>query len=559
MRGTNGRVRPAAFGAVPGPPADRGQPPPGTEWPPAEREPEPGEWPYAGEWPGAVQLPPAGGQTPPDIGQVTPGAGYIPPGARRILPYAGQAPPGIWDENPENVLSGDSESRTNPKVAGAPASAGPRTDGRFAAEWTTRGVTVRRNSLLRRRRRAGGGAMVRKATPEDGLRPAEFAADEFADDWAAANGPVATGRVANGPVQTGPVQTGPVPSGTVPGGTGPGGAMPSATKLSGLARRRPPPGGGAGGRWLVWSLRAVLWAVLLVIGFRGVVSIVGSFRQGRAGAGGAPSSAPASEFPTATAEAFALQFGYVYLNFSPGAAAQRAADLTPFIPVGSDPQFGWNGSGSQQLQSEQVASVSVHNAHQATVTLLARVNSGLVELGVPVYAAEGGLVVPAEPALLPAPGRVSPPPAPRMPGDAATRTALSDQLPGFFRAYASGDQQTLARFLAPGAVVTGLGGTVTFGSLNAIQVPAGGATRQIAVTVAWQMPALEPPPAPAPPPVTTRRSKTGAEASPTPSASPTPPPVTPAVEMTYDMTVVRLHGAWYVKAIGPSAEQPGGP
>lgn len=386
--------------------------------------------------------------------------------------------------------------------------------------------------------------MVRKATPEDGLRPAEFAADDFAGNWTAPGGPIAKGAVANG---------------TVPGGTGPGGAEPGAAKQSVLARRRPPPGSGAGGRWLVWSLRAVLWAVLLVVGFRGVVSIVGSFRQsGRAGAGGTPSSAPAGSFPTATAEAFALQFGYVYLNFSPGAAAQRAADLTPFIPVGSDPQFGWNGSGSQQLQSEQVASVTVHGAHQATVTLLARVNSGLVELGVPVYAAQDGLVVSAEPALLPAPGRVSPPPAARSSSDAATRTALSDQLPGFFRAYASGDQQTLARFLAPGAVVTGLGGTVTFGSLNTIEVPAGGATRQIAVTVAWQMPALEPPAPPAPPPVT-RRSRSGAEASPTPTPSATPPPVTPALETTYEMTVVRLRGAWYVKAIGPSAVQPGGP
>jgi Conjugative transposon protein TcpC len=406
--------------------------------------------------------------------------------------------------------------------------------------------------------------MVRKATPEDGLRPAEFAADDFAGDWAAPDGPAPDGPapdgpVANGPVPNGPVPNGPVPNGTVPGGTGPGGALPGATRQSVLARRRPPPGSGAGGRWLVWSLRAVLWAVLLVIGFRGVASIVGSFRQsGRAGAGGTPSSAPAGTFPTAPAEAFALQFGYVYLNFSPGAATQRAADLTPFIPVGSDPQFGWNGSGSQQLQSEQVASVTVHSAHQATITLLARVNSGLVELGVPVYAAQDGLVVSAEPALLPAPGRISPPPAPRSSSDPAARTALSDQLPGFFRAYASGDQQTLARFLAPGAVVTGLGGTVTFGSLNAIEVPAGGATRQIEVTVAWQMPALEPPPPPPPPPVT-RRSRLGAEASPTPAPSATPPPVTPAVQTTYEMTVVRLRGAWYIKAIGPSAAQPGGP
>jgi hypothetical protein len=31
------------------------------------------------------------------------------------------------------------------------------------------------------------------------------------------------------------------------------------------------------------------------------------------------------------------------------------------------------------------------------------------------------------------------------------------------------------------------------------------------------------------------------------------------LEMTYEMTVVRQNGTWYVKAIGPSDLQPGGP
>jgi hypothetical protein len=243
-----------------------------------------------------------------------------------------------------------------------------------------------------------------------------------------------------------------------------------------------------------------------------------------------------------------LQFGNAYLNFSPATAAQRAAQLAEFIPVGSDSQFGWNGSGTQQLQSEQVASVTVRSAHQATITLLARVNSGLIELAVPVYSAQGGLVVSAEPALLPAPGRVSPPSPHPARSDPAAQTALSGQLPGFFRAYANGDQQTLARFLAPGAAVTGLGGAVTFGSVTAIEVPAGGATRQIAVTVAWQLPALAPPP---PPPVT-HRSRSGQIVTTQPSTA----PVIPGLQMTYEMTVVRLHGAWYVKAIGPAAQQP---
>src|SRR5262245_14960491 len=37
---------------------------------------------------------------------------------------------------------------------------------------------------------------------------------------------------------------------------------------------------GAGGRWLVWVLRAVVWLVLLLIGYRGVDAIVTSY-EGR--------------------------------------------------------------------------------------------------------------------------------------------------------------------------------------------------------------------------------------------------------------------------------------
>ena len=45
----------------------------------------------------------------------------------------------------------------------------------------------------------------------------------------------------------------------------------------------------------------------------------------------------------------------------------------------------------------------VQDAQHAVVTLLARVNGNLMELGVPVYAASGGLGITGEPAWLPAP------------------------------------------------------------------------------------------------------------------------------------------------------------
>lgn len=319
-------------------------------------------------------------------------------------------------------------------------------------------------------------------------------------------------------------------------------AVPGVTESAEPAEQRPAHRRGAGGRWLIWTFRAVLWAVLLIIGFRGVTSIVSPYRQPAGNdTSGTNASATDTGFPTGMAEAFALQFGNVYLNFSPATAAQRASDLVPFIPVGSDPQFGWNGAGSQQLQSEQVASISVTNAHSAVVTLLAQVSSGLIELGVPIYTAQGGLVVSAEPALLPGPQRATPPSSSNAAGDPATVTALTAQLPGFFRAYASGDQEALGRFLAPGAVVTGLGGTVTFGSISGMEVPSGGATRRIAVSVTWQL------------------ASQSAKARGRHSQNSSVNDASADLEMTYEMTVLRQHGSWYIQAIGPSVTQPGGP
>ena len=100
------------------------------------------------------------------------------------------------------------------------------------------------------------------------------------------------------------------------------------------------------------------------------------------------------------------------------------------------------------------------------------------------------------------------------------------------------DQATLDRFLANGAQVTGLGGAVTFGSISQLNVPAGGATRHITVTVLWRVSGTASPPA--------------AKSSRVSSA--------PAgVEMTYEMTVVQQGGSWYVKAIGASTQAPGPP
>jgi Conjugative transposon protein TcpC len=309
------------------------------------------------------------------------------------------------------------------------------------------------------------------------------------------------------------------------------------TPISGpAAERRQGQWRGAGGRWTVWAFRAVVWAVLLIVGYRGVAGIVAGSSQ--AGSASVTSAAGTTDgFPVQLAEAYALQFGDVYLNFSPATAAQRASQLAAYLPAGAaDPQLGWNGAGTQQLQSEQVAAIGVRSSSYAVVTLLAQVNDKLMELGVPIYSSGGGLSVVGEPALTQGPATAAPPGAANGPTDPATQAELLSQLRAFFRAYASGDEVTLGRFLAPGASITGLSGAVSFGSITGIEVPAGGATRQVTISVEWRV---------------------------TPSTSiPARAPVGAApagLEMTYQLTVVRQGGTWYVKAIGPSTQQLGPP
>jgi hypothetical protein len=288
---------------------------------------------------------------------------------------------------------------------------------------------------------------------------------------------------------------------------------------------------GAGGRWLVWVGRVVVWAVILLIGYRGVLAIAGD-RGGGTGPAG-DRKVVATQFPVTSAEAYALEFGNVYLNYSPATASARSAALAAFLPPGAGTQLGWNGAGTQQLLDEQVAGIAIRSGHAAVVTLLAQLGDGsLIELGVPIYASGGGMSVSGEPALLPGPAVAVAQSAGQAGGDPATAAALQNQLAGFFQAYASGDQATLARFLTPGAHISGLAGAVSFGAIDAVHAPVGGSIRTISVTVSWLLPSQPQP------------RSAGATAS------------APAgLQMTYAMTVVRRDGTWDVRSIG-AATQP---
>jgi Conjugative transposon protein TcpC len=287
--------------------------------------------------------------------------------------------------------------------------------------------------------------------------------------------------------------------------------------------------GGAGGRWLLWPLRVVLWSALLIVAYRGVTGIVFSDAAASSG-GGLPAANPASvQFPVTLAEAYATEFGQAYLNFSPQTQAQRERELAAFVPASmadANPDLGWNGSGELSLESEQVANISVQDPHHAVVTLLATVNGQLMELGVPIIASGGGMAVSGEPAWLPAPQQITVRPA-AVRSDRAAQNALMNELPAFFQAYAGGDSAALNRFLAPGASLTGLDGTVAFDSIASVDVPAGGMTRQISVTVIWRL---------------AGQDESGIT----------------KLAMTYGMSVVELQsGKWYVKEVSASTEAVG--
>jgi Conjugative transposon protein TcpC len=176
-----------------------------------------------------------------------------------------------------------------------------------------------------------------------------------------------------------------------------------------------------------------------------------------------------------------------------------------------------------------VAGVEVRSAQTAVVTLLATRNNQLMELGVPLYASGGGLVVSAHPALLPAPLTTSLPTAQGESSDHGAHAALAGQLPGFFQAYASGDQAALSRYAIPGVSFSGLGGAVSFGSIASIDVPQGGTARDITVTVNWMLP-----------------GQVGLGVA--------------RLATTYDMSVVdRQSGRWYVKDIRASTQPMGTP
>ena len=285
---------------------------------------------------------------------------------------------------------------------------------------------------------------------------------------------------------------------------------------------------GSGGRWRVWIGRFLLWACIIVLLVNGVRAEFDRFTSTPSQPSSAPKQDARAQFPVAGASAYAVQFAGVYLNYDQKNPAAREQQLQFFLPDGVDGQFGWNGAGDMRVQSVQAAGADVRDANNAVVTVLAQANGRWLQLAVPVYAKDGQFVVSGEPALLPPPPRAQlPQRSANTDRDTGLENELQQTLVGFFKAYGSGDTVNLSRF-SDDKSVTGLAGAVTFGQLKQVNAPHGAADqRDIAATVSWQLPSSRPNGAPG------------------------------ELEQTYQLTVVKKDGTWYVRDIRGSTQPTG--
>jgi hypothetical protein len=285
---------------------------------------------------------------------------------------------------------------------------------------------------------------------------------------------------------------------------------------------------GGGGRWLVWTGRAVLWAVIIVIVVNGVRAPIERFAQGNqpAGSSATPTS---SGFPEADAAAFAGQFAAAYLVFDGKNPDERAERLKPFLPEGEERQFGWNGFGRMSAGAFQLSDVEVVDAQNAVVTVFAQSGAQRWRLSVPVYYSNGKFVVSGKPALLPAGGAAGLPLPAQFEHDDTAENELRPQLEGFFKAYAAGDATQLQRYVAQGVTLDGFNGRVTLADLKSVSAPPGGTSREITAVVVWAISSM---------------------ATPTPGATSTDPAAQAGgLEQAYRLTVEKQGDNWYIKDI----------
>ncbi|MEO3793562.1 conjugal transfer protein [Nonomuraea sp. B10E15] len=265
--------------------------------------------------------------------------------------------------------------------------------------------------------------------------------------------------------------------------------------------RRPRRGGwsGGGGRWLVWTGRIILWALIVVVVVNGIRAPFERFTQQEVAA---PNGAVQEHhgFPAERGMAFAAQFAGVYLNFNPDDAASRSSKLAAFLAQGMDPQMGWDGFGKLAAVAIQAYDIEAADAHNAVVSVAFQTGPRRMMVSVPIYFSgdDAGerFVVSGRPAILPAPAPADLPQVAKPETDDAAAAELKPQLEGFFKDYADGDAAGLQRYVAAGKSLPSFGGAFTFAELKEVVVPVGGATREIQAVVVWTVPNGDAPPTP---------------------------------------------------------------
>ena len=256
-------------------------------------------------------------------------------------------------------------------------------------------------------------------------------------------------------------------------------------------RNRTPSGGG--GRWLVWVGRAVLWGLVAVLLVNGIYRLATTPDAPRTAAPDpAVPQGTGGAFPTQAAEAFAVRFASVYLEWDAVNPQARADTLAGYVPEGAEEQFGWAGNGRQVAVLVLPVHTEVRSPSSAVVTVAAEVTGPTaprwVHLAVPVYTdGAGRFLVTDLPALVPGPGEAAAPNEPLRTSDSEVADQLREPLTAFFRAYAGTEPGELAYLLAPGVQVGTLGGIVTFEGMQ-LQVPRGGDRRDVVADVRWADP-----------------------------------------------------------------------
>ena len=197
------------------------------------------------------------------------------------------------------------------------------------------------------------------------------------------------------------------------------------------------------------------------------------------------------EYPQEQAAAVATKFSSAYLTFEEGKEDQRAASLAPYYSGGeASGKLGWDGKGKQSASNIVVYSVEPVDNEKSRVTVLADVTTDAetktVALEMSVSVTDRGAAVYGVPAYVGLPAAIDVQAAEPRDLDSALTHDTKASAQEFFTAYAN--NTALESVTAPGANITGLGGTATNAKLTKWSVGSGNDTERTAwATVTYQM------------------------------------------------------------------------